>query len=234
MIIFLIKHRDLPENKLCLHHHSDLDRCPHHNPISSFCIFSGGGCLWEAGTGEPFPSWEAGSTAKKAPGQAGSLPFPLPSAYSTPVGRGGCKKPPALSHSRSMVKGRVRGGWVQSHGGQHAYVTASFGWMSPGTWTSYFPAASERSRSLSEEASGHTPRRKTEVLKGGIWGEEVTHELKERWAGSRAEEAAGGIPDCAASWEGGEEGAWGWSRGCGPTLVLRGTRSFCLYFTFCK
>jgi len=62
-----------------------------------------------------------------------SLPFPLPSAYSTPVGRGGCMKPPALSHSRSMVKGRVRGGWVQSHGGQHAYVTASFGWMSPGT-----------------------------------------------------------------------------------------------------
>lgn len=84
MIIFLIKHRDLPENKLCLHHHSDLDRCPHHNPISSFCIFSGGGCLWEAGTGEPSPSWEAGSTAKKAPGQAGSLypfHFPLPTPH---------------------------------------------------------------------------------------------------------------------------------------------------------
>lgn len=69
----------------------------------------------------------------------------------------------------------------------------------------------------------YPPKRKKEVLKGGIWGEEVTHGLKERWAGSNSRpRQQKRSPTVPSRGNGGEEGAEGWgSWVSGTATVLR-------------
>lgn len=112
MIILLIKHRDLPENKLCLHHHSDLDRSsppsqPHLLPLYLSWCFEGHKRVKSCSHERQGASQKGQASSTRV--RWASPSFHLPLARPTPVGRGGGEKPLSPPHSHRQ-RGEVEAG----------------------------------------------------------------------------------------------------------------------------
>lgn len=155
---------------------------------------------------------------------------PLPSVHPTPVGRwwGGkpCSTTPQLQHEESedrrglspelcapVWRGPHKWGCVLLAGHHQTWERAA-------SQRHFCPWISKPSARFRKRLSDVPPKRKKEVLKGGIWGEEVTHGLKERWAGSDSQpRQQKRSPTVPSRGNGDEEGAWG-SRASGTATVL--------------